>query len=174
MTITHHRWIVRGLCFKAGLYWQGLTHDLSKYSPAEFRIGARYCTGKRSPNAVEREKFGYSEAWMHHKGRNKHHYEYWSDLSLSTHQYEPVAMPARYIAEMVMDRVAACKVYQGEDYTDRAALDYLNRAHETMLMHPDTQYKLRYILELLAEEGEPAMMALIREYLLKNKPFPEK
>ena len=67
-TITRHRWIVRRLCFKVGLYWQGLTHDLSKYSPTEFRVGAKYCTGTRSPNAVERELFGYSEAWMHHRG----------------------------------------------------------------------------------------------------------
>ena len=82
-TITRHRHIVRHLCFQVGLYWQGLTHDLSKYSPAEFCVGARYYTGTRSPNAVERQKLGYSPAWMHHKGRNKHHYEYWTDLCLS-------------------------------------------------------------------------------------------
>ena len=74
-TITYHRWLVRQGCFKVGLYWQGLTHDLSKYSPTEFWVGARYFQGTRSPNGVEREQKGYSEAWMHHKGlspgRNK-------------------------------------------------------------------------------------------------------
>ena len=171
-TITRHRWIVRRLCFKVGLYWQGLTHDLSKYSPTEFRVGAKYCTGTRSPNAVERELFGYSEAWMHHKGRNRHHYEYWSDLSLSTRQYEPVPMPDRYLAEMVMDRIAACKVYLGKNYTDDAALNYYITAHETVLMHTDTQRKLRYILELLAREGEAATMVFIRQYVLTGKDYP--
>ena len=74
-TITKHRRLVRRHCFKIGLYWQGLTHDLSKYSPEEFWTGVRYYQGDRSPNAAEREDVGYSRAWLHHKGRNKHHYE---------------------------------------------------------------------------------------------------
>ena len=78
-TITKHRFLVMKYCFKAGLYWQGLTHDLSKYSPAEFRVGARYFQGDRSPNDIERREKGYSAAWLHHKGRNKHHLEYWID-----------------------------------------------------------------------------------------------
>ena len=108
-TITHHRRLVRQGCFRVGLYWQGLTHDLSKFSPTEFWTGVRYYQGTRSPNAAEREINGYSMAWMHHKGRNKHHFEYWTDLSLKTRAYAPVEMPARYLAEMVMDRIAACK-----------------------------------------------------------------
>lgn len=173
-TITRHRLIVQKLCFKVGLYKQGLTHDLSKYSPTEFRVGIKYYTGKRSPNAVERAENGYSKAWMHHKGRNKHHYEYWTDLSLETKQYEPVAMPPQYLAEMVMDRIAACKIYLGTDYTDHAALDYLQQAHETTLMHPETQKKLLYILQLLAQEGEEVMLQFVREYVLSNRPFPTK
>ena len=35
-TITHHKYLVLCGCFQVGLYWQGLTHDLSKYSPTEF------------------------------------------------------------------------------------------------------------------------------------------
>ena len=80
-TITRHRNLVRKHCFQIGLYWQGLTHDLSKYSPEEFWTGVRYYQGNRSPNAAERETVGYSRAWLHHKGRNKHHYEYWIDIS---------------------------------------------------------------------------------------------
>ena len=41
-TVNKHRRQVRKNCFRMGLYWQGLTHDLSKYSWAEFRIGAKY------------------------------------------------------------------------------------------------------------------------------------
>ena len=94
-TITHHRHLVMRGCFRMGLIWQGLTHDLSKYSPTEFFAGVRYFQGSRSPNTAEREANGYSLAWMHHKGRNRHHFEYWTDLSPVTRTYEPVDMPVR-------------------------------------------------------------------------------
>lgn len=68
-TITRHRLLVMVNCFRIGLIRQGLTHDLSKYSPTEFWTGAKYYQGIRSPNAAEREKKGYSAAWLHHKGR---------------------------------------------------------------------------------------------------------
>ncbi|MBQ8828170.1 MAG: catalase, partial [Clostridia bacterium] len=93
MTITKHRHIVMLHCFKAGIVWRGLMHDLSKYSPTEFIPGARYYQGTRSPNAKERELFGYSKAWIHHKGRNRHHYEYWRDFNPATKKCEPVEMP---------------------------------------------------------------------------------
>ena len=109
-TITWHKILVMDGCFRVGLYWQGLCHDLSKYSPTEFLVGARLYQGNRSPNGAEREEKGYSEAWMHHKGRNKHHYEYWTDMSRETWRYEEVPMPRKYLVEMVMDRRAACMV----------------------------------------------------------------
>ena len=76
-TITRHRHMVLRHCIKAGIPLQGLLHDLSKFTPTEFIPGMLYWQGTRSPNEKERELFGYSEAWMHHKGRNKHHFEYW-------------------------------------------------------------------------------------------------
>lgn len=127
-TITHHRHLVMRGCFRMGLIWQGLTHDLSKYSPTEFFAGVRYYQGNRSPNTAEREANGYSLAWMHHKGRNRHHFEYWTDLSPETRTYEPVDMPVKYLCEMVADRIAACKTYQGAAYTDASPLQYLDRA----------------------------------------------
>lgn len=80
-TITHHKKLVMQHCFRVGLYYQGLTHDLSKYSPVEFLPGVRFYQGDRSPNDAERKTKGYSAAWLHHKGRNKHHLEYWVDYS---------------------------------------------------------------------------------------------
>ena len=109
-TITRHKFLVMGGCFRVGLIRQGLAHDLSKYSPAEFWTGARYYQGNRSPNSAERAEKGYSEAWMHHKGRNRHHYEYWTDMSRETGRYESVPVPRKYLVEMVMDRRAACLV----------------------------------------------------------------
>ena len=87
-------------CFKVGLYKQGFLHDLSKYSPTEFMVGAKYYQGTRSPNNAEREATGVSTSWLHHKGRNKHHFEYWVDYNMKSHKNEPVEMPYNYVAEM--------------------------------------------------------------------------
>jgi len=117
-TITKHRHKVIAHCKKAGILWQGLRHDLSKYSPVEFLAGARYYAGTYSPNENERRDKGYSSAWLHHKGRNRHHFEYWTDVNPKTKRVEPVPMPVRYVAEMFCDRVAASKIYKGKDYKD--------------------------------------------------------
>ena len=171
-TITKHRWLVLKGCFRVGLYRQGLTHDLSKYSPTEFWIGAKYYQGTRSPNAAEREDKGFSEAWMHHKGRNRHHYEYWSDLNKATGRYECVEMPRRYLVEMVMDRRAACITYQRKAYTDASAFEYFDKSRERSLMHPNTRRQLQYILEMLRDRGEKETFRYLREEVLTGKPFP--
>ena len=171
-TITKHRWLVRGGCFRVGLVWQGLTHDLSKYSPTEFFAGAKYYQGVRSPNAAEREDKGYSEAWMHHKGRNRHHYEYWTDMSLQTRFYESVPMPRKYLVEMVMDRRAACMTYQGKNYTPGSAFTYFDKSREKSLMNEKTRRELEYLLIMLRDEGEKATFRYMRKSVLKGKPFP--
>ncbi len=171
-TITKHRWLVRGGCFRVGLYWQGLTHDLSKYAPTEFLVGARFYQGTRSPNAAERETKGYSEAWIHHKGRNRHHYEYWTDMSPVTRNYDAVPMPRKYLVEMVMDRRAACMTYQGKNYTPGSALAYFDKSREKSLMHPQTQQELAYILTMLRDRGEKETFRYLKHHVLKGKPFP--
>ena len=171
-TITYHKWLVLGGCFKVGLYWQGLTHDLSKYSATEFWTGARYYQGTRSPNAAEREEKGYSEAWMHHKGRNKHHYEYWTDMSPVTRNYESMPMPRKYLVEMIMDRRAACMTYQGKNYKDSSAYEYFDKSREKSLMHPELKRQLEYLLTMLRDQGEKETFKYIKTSVLKNKPFP--
>lgn len=171
-TVTHHRHLVCQGCFRVGLYWQGLTHDLSKFSPTEFWPGVRYYQGSRSPNAAEREDRGYSQAWMHHKGRNRHHYEYWTDMLLNSPTYVPIPMPRRYLAEMVMDRRAACMTYQGKAYRPDSALRYFERSRERLPMHPQTKQELGFLLNMLAEKGETETFRYIREELLKGAPFP--
>ena len=167
-TITHHKLLVMDGCFRVGLIWQGLTHDLSKYSPAEFMIGAKYYQGTRSPNAAEREEKGYSEAWMHHKGRNRHHYEYWTDMNRFTRVYESVPMPRKYLVEMVMDRIAASKIYQGKDYSDASAYIYFARSKDYLVMHPETKAMLDKILKMLRDEGERKTFVYLRKLLKKG------
>lgn len=171
-TITHHRMLVCAGCFRVGLYWQGLTHDLSKYAPAEFSVGAAYYQGNRSPNAAEREEKGFSTAWMHHKGRNRHHYEYWTDLNKETGRYESCPMPRKYLVEMVMDRRAACMTYQGDAYTDASAWEYYAKSRERNLMHPQLQRELEYLLAMLRDKGEDETFRYIRQHVLPGKPFP--
>ncbi len=161
-TITKHRHCVIAHCFKAGIGFQGLFHDLSKYSYTEFSAGARYYQGTRSPNEKERETFGYSLAWMHHKGRNRHHFEYWSDYNPATKRLEPVEMPLKYVKEMFCDRIAASKIYNGKNYNDRMPLDYFLRGKERRVIHPATSDLLESMLTLLAEKGEKAAFRYIK------------
>ncbi|MCI8514756.1 MAG: catalase [Lachnospiraceae bacterium] len=169
-TITRHKFLVMKGCFQVGLYKQGILHDLSKYSPEEFFVGCKYYQGMRSPNAAEREVLGYSTAWMHHKGRNKHHYEYWTDIDMKNGgRMTGVPMPPEYIAEMLMDRIAASKVYQGDRYTDASPLAYYNRSKERNFMHPKTRKTLEKLLKMLARDGEKKTFAYIRRKLLRTR-----
>ena len=169
-TITKHKIIVMKECFRVGLYRQGLLHDLSKYSPSEFLIGCRYYQGDRSPNTAEREDKGYSSAWLHHKGRNKHHYEYWIDYSLDgKHVLAGMKMPVRYVIEMFLDRIAASKVYKGAKYKDSDPLDYYMSGKAGELMHPETRTLLEKLLHMLAEQGEEKTYQYIRKSIMKIK-----
>ena len=173
-TVNRHRRMVRHYCLKLGLVWQGLTHDLSKYSPTEFWRGVKYYQGWRSPNDQERLENGVSLAWLHHKGRNRHHWEYWTDLDMKTKAYAPVPMPQKYLAEMVADRIAACKTYQGPAYTDASALAYFERSNEAHLMHADTIRELRFLLTMLKDQGEDETFRFMKRRLKSKTPFCEK
>ena len=167
-TITEHKLLVMGGCFKVGLFKQGLLHDLSKYSPEEFWIGVHFFQGTRSPNAAEREKYGFSKAWLHHKGRNKHHFEYWVDYAPQADTVIAGApMPRRYVAEMVMDRISACRNYSGDTYTDAAPLEYfLKNKDRIWFIHKTTKRELEGLLRMLAEKGEQKTFAYIRRVYL--------
>ena len=157
-------------CFRVGLYWQGLTHDLSKYSPSEFFVGVKYFQGDRSPNNAEREATGVSLAWLHHKGRNKHHLEYWIDYTLDEHSpMGGMEMPTKYVVEMFIDRIAACKNYQKENYTDESPLLYYKKSLDHYMIHPKTQALLEEMLTMLAKEGEEKTFLYIRKQILHNK-----
>lgn len=178
-TITRHRNLVRKHCFAVGLYKQGLCHDLSKYSPTEFLMGIKYYQGWRSPNVAERLEKGYSEAWLHHKGRNRHHFEYWLDFvgeggasadgTKPKARMVPTRMPVVYIVEMFMDRLAASKVYKGDEYTDASAWEYYNRGDITEFLHPRTRKILEGLLKMNAKRGEAYTFEFIRTKLLIRK-----
>lgn len=168
-TINHHKMVVMKYCFKAGLYKQGLLHDLSKYTPTEFFAGVKYYQGFRSPNNAQREAEGMSKAWLHHKGRNKHHYEYWIDYpggETASISLAGMKMPVKYVVEMFCDRIAACKTYNKEKYTDRDALNYFLKGRSHYVMHKDSEKLLYKLLVMLAEHGEEYTFRYIRKRIL--------
>ncbi len=169
-TVTRHRHKVIAHCAKVGILWQGLRHDLSKYTPTEFFPSAKfYSDGGKSPNIREREVYGYSKVWMHHKGRNKHHFEYWTDYDPTEKKLMPVKMPLRYVAEMFCDRMAASKTYLKEKYSPRHPLDYFEKEQKLKFIHPETAELLKSWLVMLAEEGEEATFRHIKQLLKKQK-----
>ena len=115
--INRHRFKVFVLCLKAGIPIRGLFHDLSKYHPTEFFESVRYYSGKSSPISNSKKKNGYSKAWLYHKGRNKHHHEYWYDYAA---QVNAPIIPYKYTIEMICDTLAAGMTYMKKDWT----LDY--------------------------------------------------
>ena len=165
-TVMKHRREVRKLCFKCGLYWQGLTHDLSKYSPTEFWNGVKFYTGTKSPHCGEREKHGYSKAWIHHHNHNKHHAEYWQDIVGG--KSGCVKMPKKYLAEMICDRVAACKVYLKDNYTKDAALNYYNSKKDENQFHVVTRNGLEFFLTMLTVDGEDDTFEFLRLWVKNN------
>lgn len=170
-TITHHKLLVMQYCFRVGLIRQGLMHDMSKYSPTEFRVGAKYYSGTRSPNAAEREELGYSTAWLHHKGRNKHHLEYWIDYASNKTGLDGMKMPLRYVCEMVCDRVAASRIYLGDQYTDASPWEYYERSKNHYLMHPETRALLEKLLKMVRDLGQDRTFAYMKFLLGCQKDY---
>lgn len=152
-TITRHKYRVTKLCFHCGLYKQGLLHDLSKYSPVEFFAGVKYFQGNRSPIDREKEVLGYSKGWLHHKGRNKHHWEYWLDNGQNG--IKAIEMPVCYVVEMFCDRVVASQVYQKDAYRDDSALNYYLNGRDHILIHPKTDKLIMKLLTHVKDYGLP-------------------
>lgn len=169
-TITRHKLLVMRYCFRIGLYKQGLLHDLSKYEPVEFLVGCKYYQGDRSPNNAEREATGISRSWLHHKGRNKHHFEYWVDyVPGDEHIINGVPMPRKYVAEMVMDRISASRIYLGDKYDHTQPLSYFLKSKERLwFIHPDTKRDLEALLRILNDHGEEVLLSYIKNVYLKK------
>ena len=159
-------------CAKAGILWQGLRHDLSKYGLTEFRQGVRFFDGTHSPTEDARKTYGYSLAWMHHKGHNSHHWEYWTDYSIEKQCYVAMPMPRRFLAEMICARVAASKIYKGGEYADVCPLEYLQHGKMHDHMYPETNALLLRFLTQLRDEGEDAMFDYLREWVREKRTRP--
>ena len=138
--INKHRWFVFKRCCKAGILLQGLTHDLSKYSPVEFWESVKYYNGTKSPISQCKEENGWSAAWQHHKGRNKHHYQYWIDTPGPDGTFNFIKMPYKYALELICDYLGAAQAYLGDKFSYEAEYEWWlneNKIHP-LTIHPDT------------------------------------
>lgn len=148
--VTHHKWVVFKLCCKVGEPWRGFMHDISKYSPTEFNESVKYYVGTHSPIIEAKKDKGYSAAWLHHKGRNKHHPEYWVD---NTAPNQTPIIPYQYAVEMVCDKIAAGIIYEGKKWTKEYELEYWKKEKNDIVMNENIKEFITAILEELAENG---------------------
>lgn len=160
-TILKHKAIVFSLMRKCGYGWQGFFHDSSKFSPTEFLSSARYFQGNRSPIEREKEVLGYSKAWLHHKGHNKHHWEYWVDFGK---EGEIIAykIPWKYVVEMVCDYVAAGKTYTKENWTQHEPLEYHNRVKKQRHFNEETLNLLETFLKIIDKDGLEKFIEVVK------------
>lgn len=147
-TVMNHKRVVFRECKACGITWQGLIHDLSKFSHTEFAPSARYFQGNRSPIDAER----YTSAWMHHKGHNPHHWEYWTDFGK---EGEVIAykIPYKYVVEMICDWVGAGMVYSKGKWTQSDPLDYYNKVHDGRHFNKETEELILKFLNCIKENG---------------------
>lgn len=163
--VSRHRFVVFKLSIKAGIPVRGFLHDLSKYSITEFSEGVKYFNGKKSPIVVCRAKNGYSEAWIHHKGRNKHHIEYWVDNVNG--DLLPIFLPYKYMVEMICDRIAAGIIYEGKNWTKEEPLEYWIKSDKPRIkpIHPGVA---EYIETVLGKLSKTSIKETLNKKYLKN------
>lgn len=163
LLITKHKIIVFKLCFKAGIIWRGIVHDLSKYFWVEFSEGVKYYQGNKSPNGQCKQEKGYSEAWLNHKGRNRHHHEYWYDY-LAPNQ-TPV-IPYKYTVELICDNLAAGIIYEGKNWTSDFQYKYWTKRKDKFNIHHETN---NFIETILADVAKHGINRVINKKYLSNK-----
>ena len=169
-TILIHKYWVFYYCRRLGITWQGITHDMSKFSPTEFIESIKFFQdGKASPIPVAKKEQGYSLAWQHHKGRNPHHYEYWTD------NYDNgttcIKMPFKYVLELIADYLAAGKTYNGKDFTIPQEIEWWESSKENRAINKDTKDEISLLLRLIDKHG----LEYIREnYLFFSRLYEDK
>ena len=132
-----HKKYVLEECTACGIFWQGIKHDLSKFSKEELVPSAMYYDYDNVERTDEIAK-NYAKAWCHHKGRNPHHWEYWIDIS-SEGNIITNKIPYKYVVEMVCDWIGAGKVYEKTKWDQSSPLAYYSAVRKGRHFHPETE-----------------------------------
>ncbi len=161
-TVYNHKKIVFQLMKKCGYGWQGFIHDMSKFSPTEFMSSARYFQGNKSPIDAEKAEIGYSNAWLHHKGHNKHHWEYWTDFDKNGN-IVAYKIPWKYVVEMACDYVAAGMTYQKGEWNQSEPLNYHMKVKHMRHFHESTLQLLEKFLTIIKDKGLDEFCKFIKD-----------
>lgn len=156
--ITHKRWVFHYAC-EAGIPIQGLLHDLSKFSPAEFIESVKYYKEGISPLRESKRVNGYSMAKLHHCHHNKHHFEYWQDDF--NNGGKPLVMPFNYTLELICDYLAAGRVYFKDEFTyKKEYMWFLEHKYNNKLisMHPLTMEFINRILAIMSRSNSSKIL----------------
>lgn len=170
--VCRHKWYVFLAACEGGIPIRGFFHDMSKFSPIEFFNSAKYYTGNRSPIDNEKDEKGYSYAWLHHRGRNPHHWEYWID-NLSSGG-EALQMPYKFVKEMICDWIGSGKAYMGKKWNKSSPIDFFEARNKAgqIKMHPVTKKICIMILEEYEWTTAKSLKQIFAEYENKyNIPF---
>lgn len=134
-----HKWYVMLACFKLGLYWRGIVHDLSKFQLCEFIPYAKYFYGKKD----EKNTRGFVFAWLHHLHKNKHHWEYWAIAG------DPPSIPGKYIKEMVCDWYGAGMSIAGKNDLEK----WFQENKKNIKINKDNMDEVCEIMNILNDGG---------------------
>ena len=171
--VCKHKWWVFYYCCKAGIPWRGIKHDMSKFSPTEFWESVRYYQGNRSPIDACKEENGVSKAWLHHKGRNRHHYEYWEDNF--DKGGEPLQMPYKDAVEMLCDYLGAGRAYMGKNFSYEKEYEWwLKKCEKPLAMHPQTKQFIDICLRRFTNYHKWGRVSLAVAYTISNIQFKER
>ena len=167
-TICRHKHYVLKECAACGILWQGLIHDLSKFGFTEFVSSARHFQGNRSPIEAEKEAIGYSKAWLHHKGHNKHHWEYWTDFA-DDGSIIANEIPIKYVIEEVCDWIGAGKAYSKDAWSTESPRAHYYKMRPGRYFNPKTDAILVNSVTMIAEEGLDAFHRYAKNLLKESK-----
>ena len=166
-TVCKHKYFVFKECVACVIWWKGIIHDFSKFGFTEFISSAKHFQGNRSPIEAEKEEIGYSKAWLHHKGHNKHHWEYWTDFS-DDGSIIANEIPYKYVVEMVCDWIGAGKAYSKDKWTQADPINYFNAHRKGRYFHPNTEKLLITLQECIRDNGLKAFHDLARQGMKKE------
>ena len=156
--VIRHKWFVTIECFRRGLVWQGIAHDISKFRPSEWFPYARHFHNADGSKRDARDKTGYYKptdtgdkafdfAWLLHQKRNRHHWQWWI-LPEDEGGVNILEIPTRYVDEMLCDWIGAGRAQGVEEWWDPTPWYEKNKAK--MQLHEDTRDFVEYRLGRIA------------------------
>lgn len=150
--LMRHKYYVSVECFKHGLFWRGLTHDLSKFGLTEFSAYANYFY---NPDGSKRIGSKHSDistpfnlAWLHHQNKNDHHWQWWI-LQADDGLCQCMPMSKNATMEMLCDWIGAGKA---QGFSDNLIPWYLKNA-KRIEMHRETRIAVHKFLIVASDNN---------------------